>query len=261
MKFELKSGTKIKHGTTLKNLKGIASTGLIPGRGRSELRSISESLPVHQAVYVGQLAAYFGAWAAHAAELKAYYQAVPDFAEKCEGFRNAPITYSWPEAERIPLSLPVVLNINLKRDVEFVGDEDFSMLSTPAAGPEKVWQEWQSGALMVDAIPADWIQSFEYPRLIKLDDRENSGVIGNIIGDVDLFVLACKSSAMKIEPARIQLNQKTLSQTRAFSESGVDAFLQSPHLRDKKTLFYNQIMQFSYFNQLAEQRGMTAFKY
>ena len=171
MKFELKSDTQIKHGTTLKNLASIAASGLIPGRGRSELRSVSEATPLHQAVYVGQLAAYFGAWAAHAAELKAYFLSVQDFTRKCEDFRDDPFLYDCPEAEQIPLSLPVVLNITLKQDVQLVGDEDFSQLSTPAAADKQVWQNWQSGGLMLDKIPPDWIQSFEYPRCLVSCDH------------------------------------------------------------------------------------------
>ena len=173
----LGAGTRVKHGTTAENLLTILQLGIIPGFNRHKLRTITEEQPLVEAVYVGSLSAYFGAWAAASALTKQHELNEPNFT-KIASEGDAALLKRGDYIDP-PLAIPIVLVIELGEDTESVGDEDYALwkidddgikMLTAESTSKGIWSRFISGgSIRSDGIPVAWIKKLEFPQLMRID--------------------------------------------------------------------------------------------
>jgi hypothetical protein len=211
--YLLEAGTVVKHGTSAIHLNAILEDGIIPGKGRHQFRHLTENAPHYPAVYVGGIAAYFGAYVSHSAVFKEYELDTPSFPHLIYSLSsNQADGLSYGD---VPFTLPVVLNITLKEDTILVGDEDFiegldGQASTPPQAKD-CWRDWQSGGLIREGeIPSSWITHFEFPRPInRTDDLQPGSTIANrIMLDSELMVAGVSMVNKKIHPTEFRWMDK-----------------------------------------------------
>lgn len=234
--------------------------GLIPGQGRHELRSQSEATPKLNAVYVGGLAAYFAAQATHMSFMKEYVSAMPDYAVKTQAyFDDANKAKNEIDIGTVTMSIPIVLNIKLGKDVRLIADEDYLDIDHESKTDEQVWRRWNAGGI-VEGIPSEWIRSFEFPRLVTTKDyMERRNLVAL---DAELLVFGAKSVSEKIPPSlAMPANRKeSLSQTMNFSSAEIERFFSIKPMSESYNRFLSQAVLAAYFNQLAQEHGYTAFE-
>ena len=205
--FVLKKGTIVGHGTSLSRLPSILEQGLIVKAKRAEGRMTTELAPETAGVYVGELMAYFGAYAQYSAEVAPIlnhpevFKAGICFAQdNIQGVRMADL----PSA---PRTFPVVLKIRLEEDCELVADEDFVADGKFPVGqkvPETllrqeaqaIWERWATGAILRD-IPPSWIISVEHPRVVTLDNIKQTAK--QVLVDCELITGALMQSYKRVE--------------------------------------------------------------
>ena len=249
----LAKGTVVKHGTVASSLLAILSEGLRAGATRDELRDKIEEKPVSGGVYVATLGAYIGAYRAFAAN-------------------NMRLSLS---DSGVP-TIPIVLNIELEEDCEYIADEDFVPLRGDGAIEpgdlvslaEGVWEQYGS-AVISRSIPVSWIRSFEFPYLADKEGIERGGKIGlKFWADVDLFVLSKSIPRMK-NPLEVwqefieaELRSKTgvdfsrLSNIEKFTKGGVSRFLELSTIRNRDRLKqYARILDVAVSREMVE-RGL-----
>ncbi|MBB3122461.1 hypothetical protein [Pseudoduganella violacea] len=259
--FFVKAGTFVKHGTSSIHLRSILEKGLVPGLGRHELRKQSEKSPALDAVYVGGLAAYFGAQAAHMSVMKEYMLAVPDFKEKAQAYfadaKKAKVTVDIGE---VTMSVPIVLNIRLGKDVRMIADEDYLNEDELSLDDEQVWNRWNAGGV-IDGIPADWIKTIEYPRLVTVDDYWSRRAL--VRQDMELLVMGGISVSEKWPPSTLKLPRgvKNLSQELKFGAVEIEKFFAIKQMAESSNRFLSQCMQVSLFNEVSEQHNYTALEF
>lgn len=242
-------GTVVKHGTLASSLSAILSEGLAPGATRDEVRDGIEEKPVSEGVYVATLGAYIGAYRAFAAN-------------------NA----RWLlKGDSVP-TIPIVLNIELAEDCEYVADEDFVPvrrggiieLSDLVSRAEAVWEQYGS-AVVSRSIPASWIRSFEFPYLANMESIRRGGRIGRKFGsDVNLFVLS-KSIPRLQNPiqawqecieaekrGKTGVDFSRLSGIEKFTRGGVSRFLELSTIRDG-----NRLQEYALMLDLAVSEEMV----
>jgi hypothetical protein len=259
--FIVKAGTFVKHGTSSIHLRSILEKGLIPGHGRHELRQQSEKTPTLDAIYVGGLAAYFGAQAAHMAVMKEYVLAVPDYKEKTQAyFDDARKAKTTVDVGEVTLSVPVVLNIRLGEDVRMVADEDYLNADNLSLDDEQVWKRWSAGGV-VGGIPADWIKTVEYPQLVTVDDYRNRR--DQVKRDMELLVMGGISVSEKRPSSTLQFPNgiKNLSQKMKFGKTEIENFFASKSMLESSNRFLSQCMQASLFNEMSRKHEYMALEF
>ena len=258
--FILKAGTFVKHGTSSVYLRPILENGLIPGKGRHELRLQSEATPKLNAVYVGGLAAYFAAQATHMSFMKEYVLALPDYAMKTQAyFDDANRAKDEIDIGTVTMSIPIVLNIELGKDVRLIADEDYLDIDPESKTDEQVWCKWKAGGI-IEGIPSEWIKSFEFPRLVTTSDYMDRRKI--VALDAELLVFGAKSVSEKVPPSlAMPPNRKeSLSQTMNFTAAEIERFFSIKPMAESCNRFLSQAILASYFNQFAQKHGYTAFE-
>ena len=248
--FMLKAGTVVKHGTSSAHLNSILQDGLVARHSRHTLRTQSEKYPKHDGVYVGELSAYFGALAAHGPLVKEFAQSLPNLAAIATDFyRLAGAARGKHDVSLTPYSVPVVLNIKLPIDIALVGDEDYFNLDTESRTDAQVWDKWRAGTIM-QTIPPSWIESFEFPTLITVEQIPDTNVTSQLDNDMALFSFGALSVGEKIEAANFDKHrQSELSNKMIFSQAAIDLFLNDPKHSDAENRFVNMCVQQAYFNQ------------
>ena len=227
--FHLKAGTVVKHGTSSIHLASILQHGLKPGHGRHELRKESEATPKLAAVYVGELSAYFAAYAAHVAIIEEFVRKTPNFKALAQAYQDDALRASRELKVRdVPLSVPVVLNIEPPKDVRLHADEDYLGYDSASMNDEQVWDRWRAGGILED-IPPSWIKSFEFPQLVSVDDYISGRRQSVMFGDAHYLLCGAMNVSDKIPPAKIALppNANGLSQKWNFNEQEVKRFFDS----------------------------------
>lgn len=254
-RFTLRKGTVVKHGTNLSRLRSILSNGLHPAAARHEMRISNEHQPEIQGIYVGNLTAYFGAYAAYSAELVPF-MSTQDYlrAMLCLSDLHAIKTFELTDA---PLDLPVVLRIRIKEDCELYGDEDYVQDGAIPVGQKvptellisdakRVWDKWQTGCLIRSGgIPADWIEAIEHPRLGTLE--ASNRLHKDTWADCELLIAGVMQASQKKEPAVIlapytkRYGRDCLSQCIPATESGIQRIEQLKGLSSNHNRYFNHV--------------------
>lgn len=261
--FYLPKGTIVKHGTSLPRAEKIISEGFSSGF-RNEVRVANELMPEQQGTYVGELIAYFGAYAAYSSELVSMWR-------ELGGERVLFYFYQSPEKLRtldltnVPVTLPVILNIELMEDCEVLADEDFvydgnypinsrvphELLINEAS---YVWDNWKSG-LIKKNIPSDWVKEIEYPSLGKFGKINPSKDTWH---DCELFLGGLMQSYSKMRPTDF-INQYienrgrlSLSNCKKATPEAIKKIMKSVNFNSKA----DQLCNYLAISQIMEQ--MTA---
>lgn len=240
----LKAGTIVKHGTTSLHLESILKSGLKGDSSRHFIREQIEENPIAtNSIYVGDLIAYFGAFASFAAKsAEVYGNAQNKIASRIINGEGA---------------IPIVLTILLKEDCELLGDEDFIgikkinkyRIKTLEKKAKKVWEKYSSGAIIrKEGIPPNWITHFEYPLLISKNDQVLPIPIAKKMhNDIYLLVtgyaqerkdLSIKQAWLfyeKIRPKEIE--NRCFTNKENFVKTKVHDFLSNRTMQDKSELF------------------------
>jgi hypothetical protein len=262
--FHLKAGTVVKHGTSSIHLPSILQHGLKPGLGRHELRKLSETTPKLAAVYVGELSAYFAAYASHAAVLSEFASKTPNYPAMAQAFFEDPLKASRTlNVRNVPKSVPVVLNIELGADVRLYGDEDYVGLNGGPTDDAGVWSNWRAGGVL-EGIPAAWIKSFEFPHLFSVEDYLSENKMELVVQDMQYLACGAVHVSHK-QPAATSLvgipsGVNGLSNTWTFDEKTVAKFFACKSIDTPATLFFNQAFEANLFQALAKQMGFSKFQ-
>lgn len=262
----LKAGTIVKHGTAAANLFSILELGIQPAFNRHRLRSTLENAPTANAVYVGGLAAYFGAWASASALIKEYELSEPKFTSiASSGERSALRAGDYSEP---PFAVPVVLVIELAEDMELVADEDFALWKVGSDGSKAltqestnagIWARFMSGGLLrAGGIPASWIKGLEYPQLLRAD-HQNDLQFNRLLPDCHLLAAAVYQNH-SIKPARhvsigteLWHEEMSLSQFITFERNQLNKLMSLPALATKANRLHNIITQYSFVSTIGTQ--------
>ena len=255
----LKAGTRVKHGTAAANIYSILELGIQPAFNRHNLRSTLENTPTANAVYVGGLAAYFGAWASATALIKEYELSEPKFTSiMSSGNLSALGTDDYSEP---PFAVPVVLVIELAEDTYLVGDEDFALWKVGSDGSKEltqestnagIWARFMSGGLLrVGGIPASWIKGLEFPQLLRADHHSNESQFKRLLPDCGLLAAAIHQNHSLKPACHVSIGTElwreamSLSQFVTFERGQVDKLMNLPALATKANRLHNIITQYS----------------
>lgn len=270
-KFYLPKGTIVKHGTSLCRLKHILSDGIIPYSDRNGKRIQSELSPEIQGVYVGGLIAYFGAVVSYTSILNPYTKS-NSFLSALACMAENPKNIKQLKLEEIPITLPVVLNIELKEDCLIYADEDYVLEgSCPVdkivpeelliSEAEKIWNEWKSGCVVrEEGIPQSWITDIEFPRISNLNGDTN--LHRETWGDVELMAAATMQSSLRDSPDDLMkafektYRRKTLSQKVNASHNDLDGIYKMKGLSDIFNVYFNHVVYIMTFENMAQQYGI-----
>ena len=173
-------------------------------------------------------------------------------------------------------TIPIVLNIELEEDCEYIADEDFVPLREDGAIEpgdlvslaEGVWEQYRS-AVVCRSIPVSWIRSFEFPYLADKEGIERGGRIGlKFRSDVDLFVLSKSIPYMEnpievwrefIEEGqqkKMGVDFSRLSNIEKFTQGGVSRFLELSTIRNQDRLKQYALMLDYAVSQEMVSRGL-----
>jgi hypothetical protein len=265
-KFILKKGTLVKHGTSLARIQDILATGLLPGAERNADRSTIELAPEISGVYVGELTAYFGAYANFAAEIASNL----DDPKMIEAAMCAVVSPAGMRALDLPMSpmaFPLVIAIELQEDSELLADEDYvhdgafpvnrrvpsDLLENEA---ELVWNRWRSGVI-TRSIPPNWFKHIEHPRLTHLDG--NLELHRQTWSDCELFAASLMQSTNKELPEKLippyvrRYGQLALSQRIAPTVEAVERLVGHKALAINHNRVFNHLRIFHLMNEMARK--------
>jgi len=259
----LKAGTIVKHGTTSLHLESILKSGLKGGSSRHFIRKQIEANPIAtNSIYVGDIMAYFGAFASFAAQS----------AEVCGNTQNI-IASRIIKGEG---AIPIVLTILLKEDCELLADEDFIgikkidkyRIKALEKKAKKVWRKYSSGAIIRrEGIPPDWITHFEYPLLIsKKDQLLPIPIAKKMHNDIYLLVAGYSQERKdlsinqawafydKIHPKEIE--NRCFTNKEKFVRTKVHELLSNKILQDESELFSYMYNLYHAIIDECEKRGL-----
>lgn len=274
--YVLKKGTIVGHGTSLSRLPSILDQGLLCKAERAEGRMTTELAPETSGVYVGELMAYFGAYAQYSSEVAPIlnhpevFKAVMHFAQDdMRGVRMADLPIA-------PRTFPIVLKIRLEEDCELVADEDFVADGKFPVGqkvPETllrqeaqaIWERWATGAILRD-IPPSWIISIEHPRVLTLDNVKQAAK--QILVDCELIAGALMQSYKRVERTELISAFVQRHGKLAFSQNmpatvremkrlhGMNGFVDNTHCFANHFMLFQTIDFFSYQYQIPVARDL-----
>lgn len=208
----LKKGTIVGHGTSLARLTDILQQGLRRGAERDPGRVITEVSPESQGVYVGDLMAYFGAYAQYSSEVAPIMYDMNVAKANMELIMSGDARHLLhADLPAVPLTFPVVIKIRLEEDCELVADEDFvadgkypvnqkvplEMLRDEA---KVVWERWRTGVILRD-IPPSWFVSIEHPRVVTTDSFFQG--MKQVFTDCELFAGGMMQSFKRDDPIEL----------------------------------------------------------
>lgn len=268
--FVLPKGTVVKHGTTLSRARAILQYGLTPKADRQDKRIENEFAPEIDGIYVGNLLAYFGAYAAYSAELN-------DFRSRTD-FLQAMMCLEEPQQLKrldlsaAPIDLPVVLRVRLAEDCTLYADEDFvadgrypvdqrvptAILEREA---EHVWYVWQTGCIVrAGGIPPAWIETIEYPRVVSLEATQR--LHKDTWADCELFIAGIMQASLKKQPKSLldpflkRYKREYLSQSVPATEAGIDRIESLRGLTETGSAYFNHVSISQAVEHMAEEYGI-----
>jgi hypothetical protein len=265
--FVLKKGTVVSHGTSLARLQSIMDHGLLAGVESAEGRKMSELAPESKGVYVGELMAYFGAYAQYSAEVAPHLEH-PEVTKAGWLFGMGDVRSLRAAAlPAAPLTFPVVLKIRLDEDCELLADEDFVadgqwpvQEKVPVAllreEAEQIWERWATGVLTRD-IPATWIVSVEHPRVTTLDKLQQSE--GQVFADCELFAGGMMQSFKREDPATLipayvkRHGKLALSQSMPFTMQAIVRLRGFNGFSDNASRYANHFRLFQMIDMLSKE--------
>jgi hypothetical protein len=256
--FVLKKGAVVGHGTSLSRLPGILADGIRRGMERDADRSQIELAPESTGIYVGELMAYFGAYAQYSAEVAPHLEDPRIMAAAFCLAQDEAVRMKSMDLPDAPLTFPVVIKIRLQEDCELWADEDFvadgkypvdekvpeTMLQAEA---ELVWNRWRSGVLLRD-IPPTWFEAIEHPRVGNLDGQAK--VTKQVFTDCELFAGSVIQSYKKMDPRGlitdfISANGKlALSQSMPPTAAALEKLVGFTGFANSANRFYNHLTLF-----------------
>ena len=268
-KFVLKKGTLVKHGTSLARMHDILATGLLPGAERNADRSTIELAPEISGVYVGELTAYFGAYANFAAEISAYLDD-PRMLKAAMCSIVSPTDIRRLDLPTPPMAFPLVLAIELQEDCELLADEDYVFdgrypidqripLNVLESEAELVWNRWRSGVI-TRSIPQSWFRHIEHPRLTHLDGH--LGVHRQTWSDCELFAASLMQSTNKELPEKLvapyvrRYGELALSQRMEPTVEAVDRLVNHKALAIHHNRIFNHLRIFHLMDEMAREYGI-----
>ena len=176
-------------------------SGIIPRHNRNSVRTEGEEEPKVDGVYVGKNLSFYGA-----------LLSFTSFMHKCS------------KSGDIDGEIPIVLEIELGEDCELAADEDvaFEVKKMPKdqqldcllSKSEFTWSEYESGVLVNQNIPVNWIKTIEYPILRDLKSiSSNKKYFKTFEQDVWLLTLAywqykTNVTVAEFEETIIEFNKK-----------------------------------------------------
>jgi hypothetical protein len=265
--YTLPAGTVVKFGTISTSLYAYFRNGIpaIVPRVGLEPPSSETDRPVIDGIYVGELMAYFSAFAAfgeRTSEVHAQHQEV--MSRFVASLQN---TYGerpqMPELESIAahVGLPVVLEIVLGEDCEVHADQHFE----PAENSERSWKLWRSVLLnRENGIPSTWIKKFYFPRLLDYRDVNSSKNPRLLEQTTDsaLMVGGMMQSWHKDAPGELllafkkQYGRTNFSQAFNFDELSLERFFNLTGMLDPATRLLNQMTIWQDVDALAKKQGI-----
>ena len=265
-KFVLKKGTIVKHGTSLGRLHEILANGLVPGAEGHASRSTIELPPETAGVYVGELTAYFGAYANFAAEIAGYMDD-PRMLKAAICAVVNPTDMRELDLPTPPMAFPVVLAIELQEDCALLADEDYVLDGAYPAGrrvpvdlldseAEHVWKRWRSGVIP-RAIPANWFRHIEHPRLTHLEG--STDVHRQTWSDCELFAGSLMQSSQRELPEKLigayvrRFGALALSQRIAPTREAVERLIGHKALAVDHNRAFNHLRIFHVMNEMARE--------
>lgn len=268
-KFVLKKGTLIKHGTSLARIRSILETGLIPNAQRNDDRSTIELAPETQGVYVGELTAYFGAYANFAAEIAGYMHD-PEMIKAAICSVVAPADIRKLVLPAAPMAFPLVITIELQEDCELLADEDYVFdgsypveqrvsLALLEDQAELVWNRWRSGVI-TRSITASWFVHIEHPRLTHLDGSLE--VHRQSWSDCELFAAGLMQSSNKELPENLippyvqRYGSLSLSQRISPTPAALDHLIAHKSLLINHNRIFNHLRIFYIMEEMARNYGI-----
>jgi len=269
--FYLPKGTIVKHGTSIKRAENIIRNGFSLNE-RNEIREKYEIAPESKGVYIGELLAYFGAYAAYTSELNSFFTS--GMAEEAMSyFYIDPIKLKKLNLSIVPITLPVVLNIELGEDCVLIADEDFVLdgnypadqkvpINILISEAETVWQKWKTGCIC-NEIKKEWIKEVEYPGLNKFGHHK---VSEETWLDIELFAGGVLQSYHKEEPTPLievfkeKRGLLALSNKTPATRAGIEKILKSQKFKSKADQLFNHILFNEYFQKLAVQYDLPLFR-
>lgn len=269
-RFFLPKGTIVKHGTNLSRLRSILSTGLNAAADRHEQRVSMEHQPEIKGIYVGNLTAYFGAYAAYSAELVPF-MSTRDYLQAALCLKDLNAIKSLELAEA-PIDLPIVLRIRLKEDCELYADEDYVQDGAIPVGQKvpqellisdakRVWDKWQTGCIIRgEGIPSDWIETIEYPRLGALEANQKPHK--DTWADCELLIAGVMQAAQKKEPSNLlapykkRYGRMSLSQSAPATENGIQLIEQLKGMSSNHNRYFNHVHLTQMAEHMAQEYGI-----
>lgn len=266
--FVLKKGTVVGHGTSLARLPGILQQGLQRGAERAPGRMITELAPESRGLYVGDLMAYFGAYAQYSAEVAPIMQdqSVMTANMKLMMSRDARHLLHM-DLPPIPLTFPLVIKIQLEEDCEVNADEDFvadgkypADQSVPPdmlrAEAQLVWERWRTSVILRD-IPPSWFVGIEYPRVVTTGNFFDA--MRHVFADCELFSAAMMQSFKREDPNELmRIYQKkhgklALSQSMAPTGPALQRLLSLNGFSDDANRLANHFSLFNCIDHMARE--------
>jgi hypothetical protein len=268
-KFILKKGTIVKHGTSLARIADILRTGLVPGAERNADRSTIELAPEISGVYVGELTAYFGAYANFAAEIAGCLDD-PRMLRAAISAMVSPTDIRNLNLPASPMAFPLVIAIELQEECELLADEDYvldgaypldqrvpsDLLESEA---ELVWHRWRSGVI-TRAIPPSWFKHLEHPRLTHLDGSLE--LHRQTWSDCELFAASLMQSTNKELPEKLippyvrRYGELALSQRIAPTLAAVDRLIAHKGLAVEHNRVFNHLRIYHLMDEMAREYGI-----
>jgi len=268
-KFVLKKGTIVKHGTSLARIREILVNGLIPGAERNADRSAIELAPEVAGIYVGELIAYFGAYANFSAEAASSMDD-PAMMRAALCAALSPADLRDQDLPPAPLAFPLVIAIELQEDCELLADEDYVLdgaFPVDRAVPrdlleseaEQVWTRWRSGVI-TRPIPSGWFTHIEHPRLSHLDGSLEPH--RQVLSDCELFAGGLMQSTNKELPEPLirsyvqRHGALALSQRIAPTVEAIDSLLANKALAVNHNRVFNHLRLFQLMDMMAQHYGI-----
>lgn len=267
----LPKGSIVKHGTSLCRVEEILKDGIKCGADREYLRVENELKPEIEGVYIGNLIAYFGAYAAYSSVMQPIWNMPEYLINLNEVFVN-PKRLVLCDLPEVPITLPVVLNIQIQKDCLIYADEDFVFDGTVppeeripqeilVSEAKNVWLKWQTGCIPgKNGIPAEWIKTIEFPRLGSVES--NRILHKDTWADCELFAGGIMQTFLKKEPEVLlssykkRYGRECLSQIVPATINGFNAIKSLKSLSTNHNRYFNHAHINLAFEKMAKEYGI-----
>lgn len=267
--FILPKGTTVKFGSVSTSLysylrNGIALEELLPTLLDSD--QVDGVQEIKQGISVGELVAYKNActkFCNQTSRVHEKYEIVlGQFVKMLQENIGAKPMMRELEDISTEVGLPIVLEIQLMEDCAVEADTHYVDIDNA----ERSWKLWRSVVLSKpDGIPADWIKSFYFPRLLEYKDVviSNNARLLEQTTDNALMVGGLMQAWHKDTPGDLlfafkkQYGRINFSQSMSFDENALEKFFNLNAMLDPATRLLNQISIWQDITSLAKKQGIS----